>query len=283
VLRLPRVRALLRPAERHTAAAENAAKDLQRALPSAVAAEVRWAFTPPRSLLSGVAANLVLALMWLLVQPLHPHRHHDWVILIGTYFSSFILADVTTTNLLGLDHIRVRKALHDGVPLWRVLLVKNLALVVIVGLPTLAAAVAMTLCLETPARLAVTIPNVAVPIVSWLGVGNVVSVLLPVGDEPLIHRWEQRRDRHATVRWMAHLALPYALYYIADPTGGIGHKFFWRQLPRAIGSILGRESRGVVHIGIAAGVWIIGTAVAVLIYSRRGLQIGGRQPSHVYR
>src|SRR6267142_1446669 len=130
-------------------AAERAARGLQLALPSAVAAEVRWAFTPPRSWLSGVAANLVLALVWLLVQPLHLPRHHDWVIQIGTYFSSFILADVTTTNLLGSDHIRVRKALHDGVPLWRVLLVKNLALIVIVGLPTLAAATAMTLWLET--------------------------------------------------------------------------------------------------------------------------------------
>jgi hypothetical protein len=148
-------------------------------------------------------ANLVLALVWLLVQSLHLPRHHDWV--IGTYFSSFILADVTTTTLLGTDHIRARKALHDEVPLWRVLLVKNLALVVIVGLPTLAAATAMTLWLETPARLVVTIPNVAVPIVSWVGVGNLVSVLFPVGDEPLIHRWEQRRDRRATIRWIAHL------------------------------------------------------------------------------
>ena len=136
--------AALHQDEARPAAAEKAAQDLQLALPSAVAAEVRWAFTPPRSWLSGVAANLVLALVWLLVQPLHLPRHHDWVVLIGTYFSSFILADVTTTNMLGADHIRVRKALHDGVPLWRVLLVKNLALVVIVGLPTIAAATAMT-------------------------------------------------------------------------------------------------------------------------------------------
>jgi hypothetical protein len=161
---------------------------LQLALPSAVTAEVRWAFTPPRWWLSGVAANLVLALVRLLVQPLHLPRHHDWVILIGTYFSSFILADVTTTNLLGSDHIRVCKALHDGVPIWRLLLVKNLALVAIVGLPTLAAATAMMLWLETPARLVVTIPNVAVPIVSWLGVGNLVSVLFPVGGERLVRR-----------------------------------------------------------------------------------------------
>ena len=113
-----------------------------------MAAEFRWAFTPPRPWLSGVAANLVLALVWLLVQPLHLSRDHDWVILIGTYFSSFV-PYVTTTNLLGTDHIRVRKALHDGVRLWRVLLVKSVALVVIVGLPTLAAATAMTLhCLS---------------------------------------------------------------------------------------------------------------------------------------
>ena len=263
--------------EARSAAAERAAQGQQFALPSAVVAEVRWAFTPPRSWLSGVAANLVLALVWLLAQPLHLPRHHDWVILIGTYFSSFILADVTTTNMLGADHIRVRKALHDGVPLWRVLLVKNLALVVVVGLPTLAAAMAMTLWLETPARLEVTIPNVAVPIVSWLGVGNLVSVLFPVGDEPLIHRWEQRRDRRATIRWISHLVLPYALYYVADPTGGIEHDFFWRQVPRAIAPILGGESRSFVHIGIAAAVWAIATAVAALFSSGRGLQIAETQ------
>ena len=254
-------------------AAEQAAQGLQLALPSAMAAEVRWAFTPPRSWLCGVAANLVLALVWLVVQPPHLPRHHDWVILIGTYFSSFILADVTTTNLLGTDYIRVRKALRDGVSLWRVLLVKNLTLVVIVGLPTLAAATAMTLWLENPARLLVTIPDVAVPMVSWLGVGNLVSVLFPVGDEPLIRRWEHRRDRRATIRWIAHLVLPYVLFYVADPTGGIEHNFFWREIPEAIAPILGRESGSVVRIGIAAAVWAIATAVAVLFFSGRGLQI----------
>ncbi|GAC1636403.1 MAG: hypothetical protein NVS4B6_04700 [Mycobacterium sp.] len=238
---------------------------------------MRWAFTPPRSWLAGVAANLVLALVWLLVQPLHPHRHHDWVILIGTYLSSFILAD-TTTNLLGVDHIRVRKALSDGVANWRVLLVKDLALVVIIGLPMLVVAMAMTLWLETPARLAVTIPAVAVPIMSWLGIGNLVSVLLPVGEAPLIHRWEQRRNIYATFRWVGHLLLPYALYYVADPIGGVDHNFLWRQVPRAIGPILGRQSRSFVHIGIAAAVWLVATAIAVLLVSRSGLQVSGTKP-----
>ncbi|MDT5092847.1 MAG: hypothetical protein QOH60_2210 [Mycobacterium sp.] len=254
-----------------------------RRLGSAVVAEVRWAFTAPRYWLSGVVVNFFLALMWLLVQPLHQHRHQDWVVLVGTYFSSFILSDVTTTNLLGVDHIRVGKALGNGVPLWRILLVKNLALLVIVGLPTLLVAAGLTLWLEHPGRLAVTIPNVAVPIVSWLGVGNLVSVLLPVATVPLIYRWRERRRIGITSVWVSHLVLPYALYYIADPTGGIEHKFLWREVPAAIGPILGRESRGAIHIGIAFGVWVVGTALAVFIVSRRGLHViypdadGGRR------
>jgi hypothetical protein len=262
---------------RRRASAEKRAQGLQLALPSAVAAEVRWAFTPPRSWLSGVAANLVLALVWLLVLPLHRPRHHDWVILIGTYFSSFILADVTTTNLLGSDHIRVSKALHDGVPLWRVLLVKNLALVVIIGLPTLAVATAMTLWLETPARLSVTIPNAAVPIVSWLGVGNLVSVLFPVGGEPLTHRWEQRRDRRATARWIAHLMLPYALYFVANPTGGFEHDFFWRQVHPGHRSAIGpRQSRSRPrrHRGGRLGFY---DRYCDAVLSWRGLQIAETQ------
>jgi hypothetical protein len=51
-----------------------------------VAAEIRWAFAPPRAWLSGVAVNLALSLAWLLVEPVHAEEHRDWVILVGTYF-----------------------------------------------------------------------------------------------------------------------------------------------------------------------------------------------------
>ena len=246
--------------------------DLQR-LSDAVAAEIRWAFTPPRVWLSGVAVNLVMASVWLLVDPLHLHRHQDWVVLMGTYFASFILADVTTTNLLGIDHFRVQTALRDGVPLWRVLLAKNLALIVIVGLPTLAVAMAMTLWLETPGRLAVTIPDIAVPILSWIGLGNLMSVLLPVAAEPLAQRWRQRRQRRVVLIWLSSLALPYALFYLADPMDGLPHKFLWREVPAAIGPIFGHHSHSFVHIVIALAVWIAGTVAAQLYFSRRGLRV----------
>ncbi len=47
---------------------------------------------------------------------------------------------------------------------------------------------------------------------------------------------------------LAHLVLPYALYYVADPTGGIEHDFFffWSQVPRAVAPILGPDSRSFV-------------------------------------
>lgn len=111
----------------------------------------------------------------------------------------------------------MRKALHDGVPLWRVLLVKNLGLVVIVGVPTLTAATAITLWLETPARLVLTIPNVAVPIVSWLGVGNLMSLLFPVGASHSSIAGHNAETFRANTRWIAHLVLPYDLNFDRRP------------------------------------------------------------------
>lgn len=160
------LRALVRASAPRPAAAQRAAKDFEKGLFPAVVAEIRWAFTPPRTWLMGVVANVAAAAAWLLVQPLTPvGRHHDWVILVGTYFSSWVLADVTTSNFLGADHYRIVRGLSAGVPFGRILLIKNLALLAIVGLPTLAAATVLTLWLETPARLGITIPTVAVPIV----------------------------------------------------------------------------------------------------------------------
>ncbi|HTQ18061.1 hypothetical protein [Mycobacterium sp.] len=284
------VRAALRAAARGStldpATAERAAKDFEKGLLPAVGAEIRWAFTPPRIWLSGVVANLFLAVAWLVLQKLisvhgphhvqvrHFHRQQlDWVVLIGSYFSSFILADVTTTNTLGADHLRVLKGLSNGVPAWRVLLIKNLTLLVLVGVPTLTAAMVLTLSLETPARLAVTIPNVAVPIVSWLGVGNVISVLHPVSAEPLIWRWQQRRDWRRTGSWLFALGLPYALYYVADPMGGVEHRLLWTQVPAAIGPVLGRDTKSFVHLGIALVVWVAGTVFAALWVRKRGFRI----------
>jgi len=254
-------------------AAAGAAGELQRSLWSAVGAEVRWAFVPPRAWLSGVAVNLALSLAWLLVQPIRAEAHRDWVVLVGTYFSSFILADVTTTNVLGADNARVVKALHEGTPLWRILLAKNIALLVIVGLPTLSAAVMLTVCTEPPTRLLVTIPNVTLPILAWLGVGNLVSVLLPVGYQPLIRRWRQRRELRRTLLWMAHLGLPYLLFYLADPIYGAPRAFVWHDLPALLGPGLGPVGHSLTHVAAGLIAWLAGIAAAEAYVRLNGLHI----------
>lgn len=279
------LRALARASAPRPASAQRAAATFDKPLMPAVCSEIRWAFQPPFTWLSGVLANLVMAAVWLSVQPLtagghqvgnsHFHFHHaqlDWVVLVSTYFSSFVLADVTTTNLLGGDHYRVAKGMADGVPLWRMLLIKNVALMVIVGLPTLAVAAALTVWREGVPQLAMTIPNVSVPIVSWLGVGNVISVLHPVPAEPLLRRWRQRRNLRRTASWVLAVTLPYALYYVADPMGGVEHRVLWTQIPAAIGPVFGRDTKSFLHLGTALLVWVGGTTLAVLLARRQGVR-----------
>lgn len=237
-----------------------------RGLARQVLTEVRWSFTPPRVWLSGVAVNLVLSLLWLAAEPLLHRPHTDWAIVVGSYFAVFILADVTTTNVLGVDAQRVRLSLLRGVPLTRILLVKNFALLVVVGLPTLMVTGLITVTHESEHRLMLTLPGVAFPILTWLGVGNLVSVILPLGVVPLRQRWEQRHQRRRTARWLTHLLLPYLLLLAVDPIG---------DLPRTVVSHLGRSlprtdmTRGAVLCLVGLTFWVTGTGAALAVARQR--------------
>lgn len=232
-----------------------------------VAAEVRWSFTAPRYWLEGVGANVVLSLLYLLVSPLtHTHRQFGWVVLVGTYFATFILADVTTTNVLGLDAGRVRLSLAGGLSMRTVLLTKNLALLVIVGLPTLVLTAILALRLP-PLKFVGTLCDVALPLLCWLGVGNLISVLLAVETRTLVTRWRERRSR-TTVLWLFHLVLPYGLYYLIAPIDGQQHDPLFHLLPRH-----SLELRSILNVLVGLAVWALGTAAAVALTRRRGLAV----------
>jgi hypothetical protein len=233
-----------------------------------VLADLRWSFTRPWHWLAGVAFNLVLSLVWLVAAPLTGRPHHDWAIIVGTYFAVFILADVTTTNVLGADAPRVRLSLSKETPLRRILLVKNITLLTVVGLPTLIATAVITLLSEPDYRLALTLPGVAFPILTWLGVGNLISVLLPVAPARLRQRWARRREWRHTVRWLVAISLPYALCVAIGPVS---------RVPRIVLQALtflsnGMAARGFVVLLTGVAFWAIGTALALAVVRHRALR-----------
>jgi hypothetical protein len=228
--------------------------------------DLRWAFRRPYGWLVGIAVNLLLSVAYLIVVPLRDGTHRDWAVLVGTYFAVFVLADVTTTNVLGVDTERTRLRLLRGLSLSRILLVKNLALLVIVGLPTLLATAAITIHDEANYRLELTLPGVLYPVLTWLGVGNLVSVLLPYWPVPLVTRWHERRVWSRTVRWLVCLGLPYALCVAVDPMS---------KLPRIVTRALRLPPSHALHgaelLVLGLLTWGLFTGVAVAVAHRRGV------------
>lgn len=231
--------------------------------------EVKWAFSPPWNWLGGVGANLLLSLLWLLWTPLTGRSHGSWIVLVGTYFAVFILADVTTTNVLGADAERVRLSLIRDVPVTRLLITKNLVLVAVVGLPTLLLTAVLTLASTSSYRLVMTLPGVALPVLAWLGVGNLISVLLPVPVKSSPQRWRERHDKRATFRWLAHLALPYLLLYEVNKASAIPRGVM-RALPPHFHT---PELMGILFSGAGLLLWSAGTLAAKWVIHQRGFAL----------
>ena len=257
------------PSAYEIAAVENAPVHKPQPMAQQVLGETIWFFRRPWPWSGGVAFNLVLSLLYLLVAPLSGQPHRDWAILVGSYFAVWILADVTTTNVLGADALRVRIGLLRDVALGRILLVKNLTLLLVVGLPTLVATAAITVTTEADYRLSVTLPGVLFPIFTWLGVGNVVSVLLPVATRPWRERWRQRRQLRPTARWLVCLGLPYALLGAVDPVSRLPRLVIHalRFLPPTL------PVRGAVLCVLGLSIWGAGTALALGVNRLRPVRI----------
>jgi hypothetical protein len=232
--------------------------------------ELSYAVRHPRPWLEGLALNVVLSVLYLFWEPITGNHRAAWVILVGTYFSTFVLADVTTTNVLGHDRIRTRRSLAADLGIRSVLLRRNFVLLTLVAGPTLIATAVLTVRAGDSARLAYTLPSVAFPIFTWLGVGNIISVLMPVAHVPLRVRWRLRHHRAWNARWLAHLVLPYLLLYAVDPVADLPEGVFHHVRAAADH----RPDLRALLIAVAGvAIWLGCTAISSRIVDRHGLVI----------
>lgn len=184
---------------------------LRRASMARFLDELRWTFTMPMIWIQSVVLNLVLAAVYMLFQQPNLGGHYDTVLLYCVYFATFILADVTTTNIFGLDVARTTEALSTE-SFARILMRKNAVQGVVIVVPIVLVTAVWTEYLYHESEMMRTIPGVLYPMLLFMAIGNLISVLFPVAQAPL--GWHLRQWRHWRVQvpLLVSYAIPYVIF-----------------------------------------------------------------------
>jgi hypothetical protein len=177
--------------------------------------ELRWTATSRKGWLIGLSINFVVAVVYVGYTHYDPHRTGDIRIAnVGTAVAIWILSNTVNTNQLGADSDRVLASLQRGDTVRRILAIKNLALAVFL--------VPLALIISVVVRILVDrwrlLPHAAMQDVGavflWLGVGSVISVLLPYRPIALGQRW---KAHHTWLRWGICQAVPDLSYFVVMP------------------------------------------------------------------
>ncbi len=219
-----------------------------------VAGEVAATFGRRRTRLLGLITNLVLALAYVGWSHWHPNRPDSFAAAhLGVLVVVWIMADVVNTNQLGADGEEVAAQLARGHGVARILAGKNLALAAVI----VPIAVAVTLGAQLVARHAPDLGRASLADVGavfcWLGVGSVLSVLLPYRPLP----WRARlRARNTWLRWTLCLTTPWIVVLGLEPALDLAD--------HVVGST-GRA--GTLVLGLVC--WVAGLAGAARLARRR--------------
>jgi hypothetical protein len=219
-----------------------------------VVAEVAATFGRRRTRLFGLALNLVLALGYVGWSHWHPNRPEMFAAAhIGVAVVVWIMADVVNTNQLGADGDEVVDQLARGRGVARILATKNLALATVI----VPVAVGVTLGAQALASRAPDLERASLADVGavfcWLGVGSVLSVLLPYRPLP----WRARlAARRTWLRWAVCLTTPWVVVLALEPALSAAD--------RAAG-LTGRG--GTLALGLVC--WAVGLVAATRLANRR--------------
>ena len=135
-----------------------------------------------------------------------------WLPYLGLFAISVVMGGAVCLNAMSFDAMRVRAALDSGARLWHLLVTKNLALLCLVApvgfllsgllawragdLGAFFKACALMVCF----------------IVLWLGVGNVLSVVVPIRDEPI---WK-RKGSGTLKQFLIAFTVAYLIGYLVN-------------------------------------------------------------------
>jgi NO-binding membrane sensor protein with MHYT domain len=139
----------------------------------------------PRSILLRIVITVGVGLALVAAYHLTGMKRYD-LSGLTLYLFSVVVGSVVCTNSLCFEAERVRTALAAGQRVWRVLVVQNIAMAVLItiaGLPVIAA-----LRWTREANPVALVDQLVTMVFIWLGVGNVLAVLYPLRHEPMAAR-----------------------------------------------------------------------------------------------
>ena len=139
----------------------------------------------PRSILLRIVITVAIGLALVAAYHLTGMKRYD-LSGLTLYLFSVVVGSVVCTNSLCFEAERVRAALAGGQRVWRILVVQNLAMAILITVAGLPVVAALTWTREAnPVAL---VDQLVTMIFIWLGVGNVLSVIYPLRHEPVAAR-----------------------------------------------------------------------------------------------
>ena len=139
----------------------------------------------PRSILLRTVITVAIGLALVAAFHLTGMKRYD-LSGLTLYLFSGVVGSVVCTNSLCFEAERVRAALAAGQRVWRILVVQNLAMAILITVAGLPVVAALTWTRE--ANPVVLVDQLVTMIFIWLGVGNVLSVIYPLRHEPVAAR-----------------------------------------------------------------------------------------------
>lgn len=208
----------------------------------------------PYSVLIRVVITLAIALSMVAFYSLVGWSSYDETGSLSLYLFGAVVGSVVCTNALCFDASRIRADLASGERLWRILVAKNLTIAILVGVA--AAPVITYLALTTDLNVASMIDQFAVMVFIWLGVGNLLSIISPLRQEPLSARLKDGT-------WRNYL-MSFGISYGVGLT--VNLMIYWRVWARKTAADqLSAPSWALQLLMLASGIlaWVLLTVLAV--------------------